>query len=743
MHRAQQKGIQEQQGSDEEASSPSPAPTPSRLRVAGPSNPRAASSLSNAHLGKRKDREVETTEHLPPYKRPRTNQNAHISPKPSVWSAEPPEPGPPNQPSTRPCSIVSAQPAQPFTHGLASVSSPSKCSTPVPLPHNTPLPIPTSKRRALPAPLSPAIIHQSPTKPGNNSANDQPSRTSVPTRRRAEFVDIDLSLEFSGDEQGDEQKEQEAGEGEHPIISGSRRDEIQSANGDEDSDKTEPDTEPDQDGSETNDDSQLDDSYVSMETQDYAMPWRRCLSALLSPPHNGHPTSPIQRGNMDQVLVPPSQSTNSRSTGNSNSQASAQQPQLRLPHQREVGPSRNIRFGISSAKRSPSPHEREMDPDTSFVPDSQDDLSLLGPPPRLPVSSLPQPEQLLPVEDKPLPQPSQPSQLTDPDFTPGSASFDEYTDPLEFVIGVREASLELKDEVDLLGQVVHDEDVRYVLRDRERIRRSESGASTRTDTTTLVGDYFEAKEEEIKKEMEEPQESQLTRTADSQGLPSQPLASESQVSQPLIAPAPALPGPSKPTSAKLRYLPSRVKALSSVQEERKKGLVVAVLDLIAHWLRITDAKLVHDIWDSLPLHEQTFDRVLTVCLQCDLTAMQTTRRYLSQRRTHIGRSGEDEDTGEEEEKPIGVVGLRQRYLVVPDPKRRFPYPKGRDPGHAWTKVICRMLGAMYGFKAQYVHRLWTETGGDVCDVERQLEGRETGWLDLRRLGLGDVPRPWI
>jgi hypothetical protein len=209
-----------------------------------------------------------------------------------------------------------------------------------------------------------------------------------------------------------------------------------------------------------------------------------------------------------------------------------------------------------------------------------------------------------------------------------------------------------------------------------------------------------------------------------------------------VAPVPIQQqGMSESTSTKLRHLRSRSKGFSSLQERRKR-LVIAVLDLIAHWLQVKDVQLIHDIWDGLPLHERTFDRVLGVCLQCDVTAVQRAPRYPSRSRRYRG-SSDEEDAGGEGERSIGVQGLRQRYMIVPDPKRRFPYPKEVDPGHEWKKVICRMLGAMYGFKAHYVHQLWTEAGGDICEVERQLEGRKTGWLDLRGLGLGEVPRPWI
>ena len=734
MHRAQKKGIQEQQESDEEAPAPSPAPTQPRLPVVGPSNPCVASSLPDIHLGKRKAREMETIDSLLPYKRPQTNRST----------------------VTRTISPRSVQTITP------TLSSPSKCSTPIP---QLPLPIPTSMLRSSVAPLLlPTNIHQSPVQSRCTSTDDQsgtPFRTHHPTalslvsqpRNRLELINVELSLEFSGDEQEEEQQEQEAKQEGHPIISSSKRNEIQSANGDEDSDKTESDTNTEQDWSETSDDSQ-----VGMDTQDYAMPWRRCLSPLPSPPYDRNFTESIQRGNEDQVLVPASQSTNSQSTVKLNSQALSQQPQLRLPYQAEAGPSRKGEPGTHSVtSTSPFPRkEQEMDPDTSCVPDSQDDISLLGPPSRLngdpssslpsgvPESSLSQPGQHLKLRDEPLLQPSQPSQLTDPDFVPGT--FDEYTDPLEFTIGAEsepEVSLDLNDEVTRLGGVVHYEDAGYALRDRDTMQRSESGASMGTDVTTLVGDYFEA-EEEIK-EAEKPQESQLTWTEGSQGQDSQPLSSESQASQVPMASAPIQLEPSKSVSRKLQHLQLCVNSLSSVQEERKNRLIVAVLDLIAHWLKIKDVKLIHDIWDSLSLHERTFDHMLRVCLQCDLTVIQTqtTRRHPSRRRTHIGSSDDEEDVSEEEGQSIGLRGLRQRYMIVPDPKRRFPYPKGRDPGHAWMKVICRTLGAMYGFKAQHVHQLWTETGGEVCEVERQLEARRTGWLDLRELGLGDVPRPWV
>ena len=752
MHRAQQKGRQEQQCSDEEDSTPAPAPIRPHSPVAGSSN--SASPLQDTRLGKRKVREVEPVDSLPLRKRPRTHQDTHTSSKFPVrpngerGRADLAVSRPSNQPLTHPIARAPAQPVQTVTHDLALSFSPPKCSTPAPL-HQIPLPVPTCALRSPVVPLlPPLVIRQSPAKPTNDRSEPefrtrrQPKTSSLrpQTRNRVEFINIDLRLKFSDSEEEDGQSEQGAREEKNPVVSGSRKNESQSANEDEDSDKTEPDTDADQDGGETNDDSQFNDSEVWMETQDYAMPWRKCLPAIPSPPSIEHSTVPVQGGNKDQILVPGSQSTNSQSTGN---------PKLR--------PSQRVDPGTRSIDGRSPQKEREMDSDTSCVPDSQDNISLLGPSSRLDCilsSSLPSsvPESCLPhldeqpkPEDKPLSQPSQPSQLTDPDFVPGNASFDEYTDPLEFPIGVGsqpEAPLELKDEVDRLGRVVHYEDAGYALRDRERLRRSESGASTGTDTATLVGDYFEGKQEEIKKETEDLQESQLTQTDGSQCQPSQPLSSESQGSQPLTASAPIRSGSSKSACVKLQHLRSCIKSLSSVHEERKKRLVIAVLDLIAHWLRVKDVTLVHDVWDSLPLHEQTFDRVLRVCLQCDLTAVRTAWQHPS-RRTHIGSSDEEEDAGGEGERSIRFTSLRQRYMIVPDPKRRFPYPKGKDPGHEWMKAICRMLGAMYGFKAQYVHKLWTDIGGDLCEVERQLEGRKTGWLDLRGLGLGDVPRPWV
>ena len=748
MHHVQQKGMQEQQD-DEEAPALSPAPTHTHPPIVGPSNPNAV-SLQNARLGKRKTRDVECMDSLPPCKRPhtsRTRSKPSVQPNNKDGQTGPAEPRPSGQPSS---TRASAQSVQAVARDLPPLCSPYKCSTPIPLP---PLPVPTSP--AVVPLLPPAIIRQSPKKSKYNSTNVQsglPHPLSARslrrwTRNRAEFVNIDLSLEF-------EQEEQEVRGEMKSTVSGSRRNDNQSTNGDEDSDKTEPDTDTDRDGGETNDDSQSDDSQVGMDTEDYAMPWRRCMPAITSPPSDEHFTGPILRGNKDQVLVPASQST-----GNPNSQASAKQPPLGLHRQPEVGPSQRVDRGTRSVESiGPSTRkELEMDPDTSEVPDSQDDISLLGPssylhcnlssglPSRIPESSLPQPDRHPNLEDQPLSQPSQPSQITDPDFVPENASFDEYTDPLEYTIGLGsqiEVSLELKDEVDRLGRVVHYEDTSYALRDRERMRRSESGASTGTDAATLVGDYFEAKEEEIKKETEGPQESQLTWTDESQCQPSQPLSSESHGSPPTLAPLSTQTGLSKSTSIKLQHLRSRSKARSSVHEERRKRLVIAVLDLIAHWLQIKDVTLIHDVWDGLPSHERTFDRVLRICLQCDVTAVQKARRHPSRRRRYIESSGEEEDVGGEGGKSTGVTGLRQRYMIVPDPKRRFPYPKGVDPGPEWTKVVCRMLGAMYGFKAHHVHQLWMEAGGDICEVERQLEGRNTGWLDLRGLGLGDVPRPW-
>lgn len=144
-----------------------------------------------------------------------------------------------------------------------------------------------------------------------------------------------------------------------------------------------------------------------------------------------------------------------------------------------------------------------------------------------------------------------------------------------------------------------------------------AGRARRQILPPLVGDYFKAQEEEIKKEMGESQDPVLTRTEESQCQPSQPLRSEPQGSQPSTAIAPIQQNLSKSTYMKLKHLRSRVNTLPSVHEEREKGLVIAVPDLIAHWLQV---KLVHDVWDGLPFHEQTFGRMLRVCLQCDLTA---------------------------------------------------------------------------------------------------------------------------
>lgn len=741
MHRVQQKGVQEQQD-DEEMSALSSAPNHTHQPLAGPSNPHTV-SLQNARLGKRKTRDVESMDSLPPSKRPHTSQTRS---KPSVQSNDehrqtgPAEPRHSDQGFSRFFTRASAQSAQTVVRDLPPLCSPS----PIRLPVLTSTPHPPA------APLlPPTIIRESPAKSKYNSTVQSgfPHPFATRSRRRwtrndAEFVDGDLSLEFSGDEQ----EEQEARGERNSTVSGSRTN-------DEDSDKTEPDTDIDRDRSEVNDDSQSDYSQVGMDTQDYAMPWRRCLPAIPSPPVDKHFTGLIQQGNKDQVLVPASQST-----GNTTSQASAEQPPLGLRRQPQVGPSQRVGPGTRPVE-SIGPlarKELEMDSDTSVVPDSQDDISLLGPsshlkcntssslPSSVPESTLPQPDEHPKLEDQPL---SQHSQITDSDFVSENASFDEYTDPLEYTIAVGSqpvVSLELKDEVDQLGRVVHYEDTGYALRDREGMRRSESGASTETNTATLVGDYFEAKEEEIKKEAEESQKSQLTWTDESQCQPSQPLSSESQGSQPTVAPLPIQPGLSKSRSIKLQHLRSRARALSSAHEERRKRLIIVVLDLIAHWLRVKDVELIHDVWDGLPLHVRTFDRVLAVCLQCNITAVQRARQHPSRRRRYMESSGEeDEDAGGGGGQSTGVTGLRQRYMIVPDPKRKFPFPKGVDPGPEWTKVICRMLGAMYGFKACHVHELWIEAGGDICEVERQLEGRKTGWLDLRGLGLGDVPRPWI
>ena len=177
------------------------------------------------------------------------------------------------------------------------------------------------------------------------------------------------------------------------------------------------------------------------------------------------------------------------------------------------------------------------------------------------------------------------------------------------------------------------------------------------------------------------------------------LSSESKGSHPFVASVPIQLGLSKSTSSKLRYLWSQ--GFSFVHEERRERLVIAVLDLIAHRLQVKDVKLINDTRDGLPLHERTFDRVLGVCLQCDVTAVQRARRHLSQR-GHIDSSeGEEEDAGGEGGRSTGVTVLGQQYTIVPDPEQRIPYTKGVNHGHEWTKLICRVLEAVYRFKAHY------------------------------------------
>src|SRR5258706_4530336 len=326
MHRVQQKGIQEQQDG-EEVSALSPAPTHTHSPLAGPSNTEAA-SLQNARLGKRKTRDIESMDSLPPCKRPHTS---HTRSKPSVQSNDeegqtgPVEPRPSGQP---PSTRASAQSVKTIARDHPLLCSPSKCSTPIPLPP-LPLPVPTSTPHPVVPLLPPAIIRQSPKKSKCNSTNVQsglPHPLSSRSLRRStqyrrNVVNCDLSLEF-------EQEEQEVRGEMNSTVSGSRRNDNKSANGDETSAKTDPDTNTDRDGSEMNDDSQSDDSQVGMDTEDYAMPWRRFLPAIPSPPSDKRFTGPILQGNKDRVLVHASQST-----GNSNSQASAEQPLLGLHRQ--------------------------------------------------------------------------------------------------------------------------------------------------------------------------------------------------------------------------------------------------------------------------------------------------------------------------------------------------------------------------------------------------------------------------
>ena len=165
MHRVQQKGMQEQQD-DEEESTASPAPTHTHLPLAGPSNPHAI-SLQNARLGKRKARDVEYIDSLPPRKRPHTG---HTRSKPSVQSNDehgqtgPAEPRPSDQELPRFFTRASAQSARTVARDLPPLCSPSKCSTPIPLHVLTSTPRPP----VIPL-LPPAIIRESPAKSNYNS----------------------------------------------------------------------------------------------------------------------------------------------------------------------------------------------------------------------------------------------------------------------------------------------------------------------------------------------------------------------------------------------------------------------------------------------------------------------------------------------------------------------------------------------------------------------------------------------
>lgn len=356
MLRVQQKGMQEQQD-DEEASALSPTHT--HLPLAGPSNPYAISG-QNARLSKRNALDVEYMDYLPPSKRPHAG---YTRSKPSVRSTDkhsqtgPAKPRPLEQGSSRFFTRAPVQPTQTVSHDFPPLCFPS----PIRLPPHPPV-----------APLLlPAITHKSPAKSDYNT-NVQ---SGLPhpfaarklhqwTQYKAEFADGDLDLEFSGDEQ----EEQEAWEEMSSTTSNPRRN-------NEDPDKTEPDTDTDRDGSDISDNSPPDYSQIGMDTEDYALPWRRGLLAILSPPSDEHLTSLIQRGNESQLLVPEGQST-----GNLNLPASAELPPFGLCHQPEVGPSQRVDLFTRRVEAiGPlAQRELEMDAETSVVPDSQDDISLLG-----------------------------------------------------------------------------------------------------------------------------------------------------------------------------------------------------------------------------------------------------------------------------------------------------------------------------------------------------------------------------
>ena len=174
----------------------------------------------------------------------------------------------------------------------------------------------------------------------------------------ADFADYELDLGFSGDEQ----EEQEV-RGEMDSTTSNPR------SNNEDLGKTDTDR----------DDSEASDGYQSessRDTEEYAVPWRRrSLLAKLSPSSERYLADRIQQWNKSQLFVPASQST-----GNPNLQTSAELLPLGLHQQPQVGPSQRVDLftcrieAIGPLARK----ELEMDSDTSVVPDSQDEISLLG-----------------------------------------------------------------------------------------------------------------------------------------------------------------------------------------------------------------------------------------------------------------------------------------------------------------------------------------------------------------------------
>lgn len=158
------------------------------------------------------------------------------------------------------------------------------------------------------------------------------------------------------------------------------------------------------------------------------------------------------------------------------------------------------------------------------------------------------------------------------------------------------------------------------------------------------------------------------------------------------------------------------------EPDNRTRLISATIAFIAHWLQ-RDVEKVWEQWQMMPLAKQNFAEIQKWCLMHDDTRL---------------------DVSSDETRT--TTSTRRPFLAPLNAKKRYPYPS--KPDREWAKHICRMLAALYNCRLpSKVYNIWVSTKGDARATEDILKAksREHGVapLDVREMGVGDIPRPWL